>query len=69
MNRLADSPDIARRVKELKYEKLRRGQSCGMQSGAGSSKCWCVGLGLNGKALPCPVVGEDLPAATAEIPL
>lgn len=69
MNPLADSPDVTRRIKELKYEKLRRGQPCGMQSGAGSRGCWCVGVGLNGKALPCPVSDGEFPALTVDIPL
>lgn len=69
MNPLADSPDVTRRIKELKYEKLRRGQPCRTQSSPGLGGCWCIGVGLGGKNLPCPVIDGEFPALTAEIPL
>jgi hypothetical protein len=69
MIRLADADEITRRVQELRYEALRRGQECHQAVGKTVSECWCMGVGKNKVALPCPVVGGALPAATVEIPL
>ena len=71
MIRAADSSEvITRRIKELRYAAIRGNQECYLEAGLGrSSECWCSGRGLKGVALPCPVKGEALPAATVEIPL
>jgi hypothetical protein len=67
--RAADDGYVTRRIQELKYLALRRGQECEREAGRSASACWCMGLGLNKIALPCPEVGCELPDPSKEIPL
>ena len=69
MIRSADSPEVSRRIQELRYEAIRSGQECYREAGKSSNDCWCIGRGLKGVSLPCPVQGGALPDATTEIPL
>jgi hypothetical protein len=69
MIRQADSPDVTRRIQELRYEALRRGQDCYRHVDKSMRDCWCCGRGIGGVTLPCPLRDQTLPAATEAIPL